>query len=168
MYISSVGKLRLMNREKKMVRYYDDMGPGKGNCTMGYGHLIHKKPCTTAELTRKVAEEDVMQSFDADVRTAENAVNRGVKAALTQEQFDALVSYTFNKGAKGAHEVYKLINEGNPEGAANVMCSHHSVPVKNKKGKWVAVSAGGLVSRRTEESAPFRRAAAELARSASK
>jgi hypothetical protein len=68
MFMSSVGKLGLQNREKKMERYYDDMGPGKGNCTVGYGHLVHRNPCTPEELVRKVVEKDIMDGFDADIR----------------------------------------------------------------------------------------------------
>jgi GH24 family phage-related lysozyme (muramidase) len=79
-----------------------------------------------------------------------------------------LVSYTFNKGSKGSSEVYKLINEADPQGAAEAMSRHHSTVVRNKKGKLMAVSAGGLISRRDEETAPFRKAAVELLRSASK
>jgi lysozyme len=157
MHMSSVGKLRLQNREKKMVRYYDDMGPGKGNCTMGIGHLIHKQPCTTGELVRKVDEKDVMRYFDSDVRAAEHVVNRNIKISLTQEQFDALVSYTFNRGPGGAHKAFKFINDGEFDKAAAEISRHVTASVK-KKGKSVATIAGGLFGRRAEESAPFRNA----------
>jgi lysozyme len=158
MFMSSAGKLRLQNREKKMVRHYDDMGPGKGNCTMGYGHLVQRNPCSADELTTKVSERDVIGGFDSDVRTAESIVNRNVKVSLTQEQFDALVSYTFNRGPGGAHKAFKLINDGEFEKAATEISSHVRATVK-KKGKSVATVANGLYSRRTEESAPFRKAA---------
>jgi GH24 family phage-related lysozyme (muramidase) len=153
MHMSSVGKLRLMNREKKVRRYYDDMGRGKGNCTVGIGHLIHRNPCTAKELATKVTEKDVTRYFDMDVKVAENAVNRNVKVSLTQEQFDALVSYTFNRGAGGAHKAFELINAGEFEKAAAEISSHVTVSVKKK-----VTRAGGLVTRRVEESAPFRNA----------
>lgn len=158
MSMSSVGKLRLRNREKKMMRYYDDMGKGKGNCTMGIGHLVHKNPCTTEELARKVADEDVMRGFDSDLRTAENAVNRNIKVSLTQEQFDGLVSYTYNRGPTGAMAAYRLINAGDLQGAASEMRKRTVVRVK-KKGKMVTEAAVGLIARRAEESAPFMSAA---------
>jgi lysozyme len=157
MFMSSAGKLRLQNREKKMARYYDDMGPGKGNCTMGYGHLVHRNPCTAEELAKKVTEKDVMDSFNSDVRATENVVNRNVKVSLAQEQFDALVSYTFNRGPGGAHKAFKLINDGEFDKAATEISSHVTVSVK-KKGKSVATVAHGLFDRRAEESAPFRNA----------
>lgn len=161
MYLSSIGKLRLMNREKKMVRYYDDLGKGKGNCTMGYGHKVHSKPCTPEESARKVTEEEIMRNFDADVHTAENAVNRNVKVPLTQEQFDALVSYTFNRGPRGAHKAFELINSGNLSSAAAEISSRTTASGQTKKGQ-----ADGLFARRADESAPFRNVTNEPLRSA--
>lgn len=163
MYMSSVGKLHLQNREKKMVRYYDDLGPGKGNCTMGYGHKVHKDPCTAAELATKVAEKEIMRSFDADLRDAENAVNRNVKVSLTQEQFDALVSYTFNRGPGGAHKAFVLINAGDFTKAAAEISRHVTASDKKKMKR-----AGGLVARRAEESAPFRNATDQSSKDAKK
>lgn len=155
--MSSVGKLRLQNREKKMMRYYDDLGRGKGNCTTGIGHLIHKNPCTTAELGTKVTEDEVMRYFDSDLRAAENVVNRSVKVSLTQEQFDALVSYTFNRGPGGAHKAFEFINDGEFDKAAAEISRHVTASVK-KKHKNVPTVAHGLFSRRAEESAPFKNA----------
>jgi lysozyme len=163
MFMSSVGKLRLQNREKKMMRYYDDLGKGKGNCTVGYGHKVHSKPCTADELATKVTEKEVMRKFDADLRVAENAVNRNVKASLTQEQFDALVSYTFNRGPRGAHKAFELINSGDLSAAATEISSRTTASGQTKKGQ-----ASGLFARRDEESAPFRNVANEPIRSAEK
>lgn len=154
MHMSSVAKLRLMNREKKMVRYYDDMGTGKGNCTIGIGHFVHRNPCTAAELIRKVTEQEVMECFDSDVRAAENTVNRSVKISLSQEQFDGLVSYTFNRGPNGALAAYDLVNAGDFRGAALEMRKRVATKVK-RNGKTVMEVARGLITRRGEESAPF-------------
>lgn len=167
MNMSSVGKLRLQNREKKIMRYYDDMGKGKGNCTMGIGHLIHKNPCTAEELVIKVTDEDVMRGFHSDLRAAENAVNRNVKVSLTQEQFDGLVSYTYNRGPTGAMAAFHLINAGDLQGAATEMKKRVTVKVK-KKGKMVTESAAGLVARRAEETAPFMSTAKQKEGSAAK
>jgi lysozyme len=163
MYLSSVGKLRLMNRKRKMVRYYDDLGSGKGNCTMGYGHMVHRKPCSAEELAKKVTQKEVMRNFDSDVRVAENAVNRNVKVPLTQEQFDALVSYTFNRGAAGSHKAFTLINSGDFTSAAAEMSSHITASDKKKMTR-----AGGLSARRAEESAPFRKARIQAGEDAQK
>lgn len=158
MHMSSVGKLRLMNREKKMVRYYDDLGPGRGNCTTGYGHYVHRNPCTADELALKVTGQDVLDGFDQDVLVAENAVGRNVKVPLSQEQFDGLVSYTFNRGPRGALAAFELINAGDLPGAASEMKKRITAKVR-RKGKMVQQVVQGLVARRAEESAPFMAAA---------
>lgn len=167
MFMSPVGKLRLLNREKKVMRYYDDMGKGKGNCTFGIGALVHRGPCTDDELAKPVTDEDVKRRFDSDLRDAESTVNRNVKIQLTQEQFDALVSYTYNRGPGGAHKVFVLINRGEFDNAAVEISSHVTASVK-KKGKSVATIAHGLFARRAEESAPFRNAANKPTLSAQK
>lgn len=133
MFMSSVGRLRLQHREKSVMRFYDDPGPGKGNCTVGYGSLVHKNPCTARELNTTVSEQMVEGLFSENLREAERAVERNVKVALTQEQFDALVSYTFNRGSGGAHAAFKLINLGDFKGAAKEITSHITATVKMKR-----------------------------------
>jgi len=79
-------------------------------------------------------------AFEDAVRSAERAVQRQVShQALTQAQFDALVSYTFNLGAGGAMLVLRRIDAGDLDGAAESM-------LRNP----------GPAARRQEESAPFR------------
>jgi lysozyme len=102
------------------------------------------------------------------VRDAEQAVGRRVKVALTQAQFDALVSYTFSRGAHGASGAYELINAQNFAGAAKEISSKTGVRMKNKAGKFVHVVAPGLIARRAEESAPFRNSVADAARNTTK
>lgn len=67
--------------------------------TIGYGHVVlaHERfavgimPAEATELLRK------------DVRIAERAVLRLISVPLTDGQFDALVSFTFNLGALGRY-----------------------------------------------------------------
>lgn len=61
--------------------------------TIGFGHIKGVKmgdKCTIAQ-AEKWLEEDVQEAV--------GAVNRLVKVPLTQNQFDALVDFTFNLGA---------------------------------------------------------------------
>lgn len=155
MNMSTVARLNLRHRETVLMKYYDDMGPGKGNCTFGIGSLVHRGPCTAEELATKVTDGQVEAAFAARVRDAERAIDRNVTVPLTQAQYDALVSLTFNRGPTGAYRAYELINAGDLQGAANWISTLVKVSVQ-KKGKRVAVKAGGLVQRRAEESAPFR------------
>jgi hypothetical protein len=55
----------MRRRERDVSNYYDDMGPGKGNCTWGPGILAHKGVCTEDELARPVNPALVEAEFFA-------------------------------------------------------------------------------------------------------
>lgn len=75
--------------------------------TIGYG--------STQIFGRPVKENDTITSDDAeaqlknDLITFENIVKANVKVNLSQNQFDALVSYTYNTG--GSETLFALIND---------------------------------------------------------
>lgn len=151
MNMSTVARLNLRHREKVMMKYYDDMGPGKRNCTFGIGSLVHRGPCSTQELATKVTDAQVEAAFSARMGDAERAIGRNVTVPLTH----ALVSFTFNRGPSGAYHAYELINAGDLQGTANWITTLVKVTLQ-KNGKRTTVTAAGLVQRRAEESAPFR------------
>ncbi len=148
--LSAEGQRRLRRRES--VRgYYNDGGGNRGNCTYGIGILLHRGPCTAEELARPLTTAQIESSFNAAVREAERAVRRGVnRQQLTQEQFDALVSFTFNTGARHAQRVFQRINQGDLTGAAAAI-RHYTSATRNGH----MVHMPGLIARRREESAPF-------------
>ena len=88
---------------------------------------------------------DQAKQFKAhDLKNFEKAVNNLVKVQLTQNQFDALVSFTYNIGA-GAFEkstLLKKLNAGDYQGVAD------QFTVWNKGGGKVLQ---GLVNRRAKE-----------------
>lgn len=152
MSMSAEARARMRHTEKDVYEYYDDMGPGKGNCTWGAGILAHLRPCTKEELGRKVSPAEVDAAFSRRVADAERAVRRNVsRQALNQAQFDALVSLTYNAGATGSRGTYELVDGGDFKGAAANIGKMTLVTVNGKKGV-----AKGLILRRAEESAPFR------------
>ncbi len=61
--------------------------------TIGYGHVIKK-----GEQFTRITESEAILLLQQDLQTAENHVKRFIKYPLTQNQFDALVSFTFNLG----------------------------------------------------------------------
>lgn len=155
MTMSPEARARMRRRERDVFNYYDDMGPGKGNCTWGTGILAHIGVCTKDELARPVGAAAVEAELSRRVAEAEAGVIRNVKKQkLPQDQFDALVSLTFNAGVHGAHRVYALIDSGRPADAAAEIRTMTSAHVNGKN-----VVARRLIPRRAEESAPFQEAA---------
>ena len=80
-----------------------------GVWTIGYGHTGTAKP------GQKITEAQAEQLLRQDVGWAQDAVRKNVKVPLTQGQFDALVSFTFNlgAGALGRSTLLKKLNAGN-------------------------------------------------------
>ena len=111
--------------------------------TIGYGHTLG----VTQGMTCTRAEADTW--FLQDVAKCEVSVNKQ-KLALSQNQFDALVSYAFNIGV-GAFErsnLLSMIKSGKPESEIRKWWTTH----------WITVSMEvipGLVTRRAEEAAMF-------------
>jgi GH24 family phage-related lysozyme (muramidase) len=134
--------------------YYNDMGKDRGHCSWGIGILAHHGVCTQEELGKEVSKAEVEAEFSRRIAEAERGVHRNITVELTQEQFDGLVSFTFNTGAEGASDTYALINKNDFAGAAANMQQFVRVRVKTKGGT-KKVIAKGLVKRRAEESAPF-------------
>lgn len=115
-----------------------------GLWTIGYGHLITKEDADLLELTEKEAEELLRK----DLSNAEKAVNTFVKVPLTQSQFDALVSFTFNLGGKSLKDstLLKFLNQMHYEEAADQFL------------RWIkagGVPVSGLVRRRKAERLMF-------------
>ena len=157
MKFSAAARAKLRSREKEILNYYDDMGPGKGNCTWGRGILVHRGPCTSEELKRPVSAAAVATEFSSRVTDAERTVRTTVvNQVLNQEQYDALVSYTFNMGRKGAAKTLELVDEGKLQQAATKISSMIRVRVKSKHSSKLVI-ARGLIARRAQESAPFRK-----------
>lgn len=90
MRISNNGLTLIKRFEGFSATVYKDAA---GKPTIGYGHLIRPGERFT-RLTRAQATELLRR----DVTIAEKAVRRHVRVRLTQNQFDALVSFTFNLG----------------------------------------------------------------------
>jgi lysozyme len=110
--------------------------------TIGYGHTLGVK------MGDVCPEQDADEFLEADLAAAEQAVTRKVTAAVTQHQFDALVSFVFNVGAGNfeSSTLLKLLNAGDMEGAANQFLAWDK-----QAGKVLP----GLLSRRSVERAWF-------------
>ena len=91
-------------------------------------------------------KQEAEKALSDDLGVFERIVSSKIKVTLTQNQFDALVSYTYNTG--GSDTLFKLINQKAP---------------KEQIQKWFetkyitanGVKLAGLVRRRKEESNLF-------------
>ena len=96
-----------------------------------------------------ITKPEAMARFDRDLVKFENAVDRLVKVPLTQNQFDALVSFTFNvgEGALSKSTLLKKLNRG----------EYAAVPAELMKWtKGGGKELPGLVRRRRAEAAMWR------------
>lgn len=155
MKMSASARTRMRTGEKVVLHYYNDMGKHSGNCTWGAGILAHYGVCSAEELESKVSMKELNKEFDRRVAEAEGFVKRGIKkVALDQDQFDALVSLTYNAGIRNVRGTYDLVNSSDFAGAAENISRMTKVTIK-KNGRRILVTAPGLIKRRAEESAPF-------------
>ena len=109
-----------------------------GVCTIGYGHT------KTAKFGQVISQETANQLLKKDLLQFENAVNSLVHVPLTQNQFDALVSFVFNVGINAfkTSTLKKVLNQGNYQEAGAQFT------------KWIyggGKKLPGLVNRRREE-----------------
>ena len=136
-----------------LIKKWEVFGDGKGNYppvleaymptpndvpTIGWGHTH------TVKMGDVITEEKAQELFERDIAWAVAAVNREVNMGLTQNQFDALVSFVFNVGesAFGRSTLLRKLNAGDYEGAAR------EFPRWNKQA---GIVLKGLTRRRAHE-----------------
>ena len=97
----------------KLERYRDAVGLW----TIGYGHLILK---TEMEKLIKITTGEAKTLLRKDLRRTEQGVQKLVSVSVTQNQFDALVSFAFNLdvGSLKKSTLLRKLNAGDVQGAA--------------------------------------------------
>lgn len=135
--------MRISERGIALIRRFEGFSAAPYLCpagywTIGYGHVMPKHE------PMQLTESEASLLLMADMRCAEVAVTRLIQAPLTQSQFDALVSFTFNLGG-GALQRSTLRRKVNRE-------EHQEIPAEFQK--WVFAGGkrlSGLVARRKAE-----------------
>ena len=140
MKISNNGLNLIKQFEGLKLNAYDD---GVGVWTIGYGTIKYPNGVRVNH-GDKITQAQADQYIANDVATFERAVNMLVNVPLNQNQFDALVSFTYNLGATNlsASTLLKKLNSKDYNGAAGEFQKW------NKAGGKVMT---GLVRRRKAE-----------------
>ncbi len=150
MQISEKGTRLIKQWEGSKQLLYKDAA---GLPTIGVGHLITEEEMASGRIiihgvsvafANGLDEEQILSLLDQDLQPAENAVNSRVKVRLDQNQFDALVSFTFNTGIQAFADstLLKTLNQENYAG------------VPDQLRRWVHADGkviDGLVNRRENE-----------------
>jgi GH24 family phage-related lysozyme (muramidase) len=113
-----------------------------GYPTIGYGHLITE--ANKEQFLDGIDELEALDLLKTDVQKAEQSVFRLINVPLTDGQFDALVSFTFNLGGGALQRstLRRKVNQG----------EHSAVPTEFMKWVWAGgQKQKGLVKRRRAE-----------------
>ena len=110
MNVSEVGLDLIRSFEGLRLEAYDD---SVAVHTIGYGHTLGV--CKGDTCTKEQADKWLKE----DAHHAENCVNHSVSVDLTQNEFDALVSFVFNLGcgALAGATLLRKLNAGDYDGA---------------------------------------------------
>lgn len=121
--ISNNGLTFIKEREGKYLNEYDDVA---GYRTVGYGTLVDGKENFVESVlgrpfTGSVSEDEALKLMKAEVDQNVKTISNSVKVPLTQNQLDALTSFTYNvgEGAFKKSTLLKKLNAGDYNGAAN-------------------------------------------------
>ena len=136
MKTSDAGLNLIKDFEQLRLHVYDDQG---GKPTIGWGHLLQP-----GENFLDITKEQADNLLKDDLTDAEKTVNKLVKVPLTQNKFDALVSFVFNVGI-GNFMLSTLLKKLNAK-------DYEAIPEQLKR--WVYVKgkkSKGLERRRNAE-----------------
>ena len=113
-----------------------------GVLTTCYGHT------NNVRLDDVLTQDEAEKLLDIDIKIKENKLNKLIKVPVTQNQYDALISFVFNLGVSNLKNstLLRLLNQKNYKGAAQQFDC------------WVYAGnkvLAGLVKRRAEEKELF-------------
>lgn len=126
MWISDNGITQIIKREGEILHAYKD---SVGVLTIGVGHTSAAgSPAVHPGMT--ITRTESRRILAADLKDTEQHINQLVNVPLTQNQFDALVSFVFNVGwptfAKST--ILKKLNLKDYKGAAAAFDLYHKPP----------------------------------------
>jgi GH24 family phage-related lysozyme (muramidase) len=143
MKVSAAGRKAIAAHEGVRLKAYPDPATDGEPWTIGVGHTSAAGPPRVYKGMTITADE-CDEILSRDLATFERAVEKAVTVPLNQNQFDALVSFTFNVGAGNLQKstLLRKLNARNYRGAADQFAAWNKAA-----GKVMA----GLTRRRAEE-----------------
>jgi lysozyme len=132
-YDANTGKDAKLDKEGNII--------GSGDWTVGYGHKLTADEVKNQSYNKGITESQGEALLLKDVKGSVDRINKLANGELTQNQFDALVSFAYQQGNynKSVKSVIALVNNGKLTEAADF--------IKNY---------GNKVSRREGESEMFK------------
>ncbi|HWZ15684.1 MAG TPA: lysozyme [Mucilaginibacter sp.] len=151
MQISEHGYQVIKNFEGLRLAAYRDMA---GIWTIGYGSTRYHDGKKVKPGDKLASETQADALFKSTLGQYENAVNEFVKTPISQNQFDALVSFAYNEGTSALKDSTLLarLNVKDYQGAAAHFLAWDKI-TDPKTGEKVVCDT--LVQRRKEESQLF-------------
>ena len=141
--------MKTSNKGKAIIKQYEGFRAKPYLCpagvpTIGYGATYYTDGRKVTLKDAPISEADADKLLDKMLAKYEDAVNRYVQVPITQNQFDALVSFCYNLGQENLRNstLLKKVNAKDYKGAADAFLN------------WVYASGKklqGLVNRRTDE-----------------
>ena len=116
-----------------------------GVASIGYGNTYYENGTKVKLTDNPISIERADELFAAILKKFEDKVNNRLTVEVSQNQFDAIVSHTYNTG--GSDTLFRLINYGELETAA--------IWIRTRYTTGGGAILKGLVRRRKEESILF-------------
>jgi lysozyme len=124
---------------------------GAGHETIGFGHkLTASEVFNGAYINKTITEDQAIQILANDLVVAESVVSSEVIVELSQNQFDALVSFVFNLGSGNFSRstLLQKLNEGDYDSASSEILRWDK---QTDKKTGIKESVPGLARRRKAE-----------------
>lgn len=112
-----------------------------GLWTIGFGNTFYEDGSKVKQ-GDKITQQRAEDLFKNLLPKFEDIVNKKIKVPITQNQFDALVSHTWNTG--GSQTLFSLVNTNSTSSAIRMWFETKYITANGKELK-------GLVNRRKEE-----------------
>ena len=134
-------------RGKALIKQFEGLKLNAYLCsanvpTIGYGNTYYSNG-VKVKLGDKISQEQAEELLKDILKKFEAIVNRKLKVKVNQNQFDALVSHTYNTG--GSDTLFRLINNGADDTEVRTWIETRYITANGVKLK-------GLIRRRKAES----------------